>query len=1076
MCFSKIRYIILLILILAWITSCSGGGPISPITPGSTDDKIVGTVDSKPLDGVVSGLLGVYQVTINLENLKSEVTPARNLASIGDVALPDVTQYFISTPCRDCFAIENIGLSSDNELLITFKMKHPYTADSPRKDLDVFDVRGIMILPGSTEFTAIPYIDIDGDGFVDAAPKGAFDTLVNADGYTYHYDDVASTLFGLDIEGNLNPYRLFFTENNPDPDIDGSPIPWNKMAQGAPFDKKIYRIKYPDGGGSFSFVFVIESAYGQSALFGIPPGEPGSRTNPMYFNPEFNRKEAYRVIVNPFTDIIGGDTNSHAILTIMVEDWQNSQAPGWDMQDPSSIRYRSDVASVKLSVPDISNVLYSKTVKDSGNGTRQNPYIYTFDVYNDQAAAPGDYIGLLAATDQYEEDARVIQGSTPAIKFANFTNYQAVKFTVVEPGANRAPIAVADANPNPVDHNQTVYLIDEDSYDPDTGDSITLYEWDFNYDGSTFTVDSSSSQPNQASTSYQNTSGSDIQVTARLRVTDTHSATNEMNVVITVHTQSVNNVPPVAVANANPNPVTSGRTVQFIDILSDPMDPPGDYIALFEWDPDIYDGINYVYSSDQPNMSTHVYMNTGLDPIQFTARLRVTDSYGGTDTDDVTITVNPNQLPTAVCDATPNPSRGGIEVHFIDHDSYDNDPTGRIIKYEWDFDYDGVTFDIDSESPNADQAYHTYENTGPGNAIFTAALRVTDNALTTDICTVDVTVEPNNPPVPAGYAVPNPVRALENTTLHAESSTDPDPGDSITKIEWDYEYDGAFNADWSSTNINDTTQTTYQNTTGGPIQKTAVLRAYDESNIYDDAEVVITVNPPLTPPVITHTENKAVNNTGKTFTYKGCNINASQISWGGLSSWDFTQYGTTNTYTEEFINPNAAEFSEYLPDYPAATTIFKVPGDLGINYAPRYYDNTGNGYQCELGQESSAVGPGSGFKFDNPVKIPFPMQMMYSEFKVATGMIMDLLGFTMQFQIDSVGYGEVKTEHGTFVCLLMRTYLIVSIQGMDDEEYVTYEWLADDGMKIATATTQNFDSMTFIPNGTVKCARLTSHN
>ena len=47
---------------------------------------------------------------------------------------------------------------------------------------------------------------------------------------------------------------------------------------------------------------------------------------------------------------------------------------------------------------------------------------------------------------------------------------------------------------------------------------------------------------------------------------------------------------------------------------------------------------------------------------------------------------------------------------------------------------------------------------------------------------------------------------------------------------------------------------------------------------------------------------------------------------------------------------------------------------------------------------------------------------------------------------------------------------------MDDEEYVTYEWLGDDGMKIATATTQNFDPITFVPNGTVKCARLTSHN
>ena len=1074
----NIRFILkiaIIIVALAMMVGCSGGSRNPIITSPSQGDKIAETGNlSTPLDGVANGLLGVYQISIDLKSLKSEITPARNLTSIGDIAVPDITQYFISTPCANCFGIEKIGLDSDNNLLITFKMKHPYQDTSKRRDLDVFDIQGIMILPGSATFSTLPFIDIDGDGFVDEAPKGDFNTLLNADGYTYHYDSVAQTLFGLDIEGNLNPYKCFFTENNPDPEMEGNAIPWHKMAQGSPFDKKTYKVKPPSGGGAFSFVFVVECSYGQSALFGIPSGDPGARDNPKYFNPEFNRKEAYSVKISPLTDLTAGDTNSHTMVTSKVEDWQNSQVPGWSLDNPSSIRYRSDVASVTLSIPEISNILYTKTAADTGNGTHLNPYVYSFDVYNNQSAIAGNYTGLLAATDQYQEDGRVLYGATLAIMFANFTNYQAIKFHVVEPGANQPPIAAGSANPNPADHNQTVNLIDTNSSDPDVGDSISLYEWDYIYDG-TFTADTSSAQPNQASTKYQNQTGLDIQVTARLRVTDTHLSTNETDVIITVHTEDIHNTPPIAIANANPNPVTSGRPVSFIDILS--YDPdPGDSITLYEWDPNIYDGINYEYSSDQPNHTSHVYLNTGLDPIQYTARLRVTDNHNATGTDDVTITVNPNQLPIAVCDATPNPSRGGLNVHFIDHGSYDQDPTGRIIKYEWDFDYDGTTFTPDTSSPSPDMAYHIYDNTSGSDVIYTAALRVTDNALTDDICTVDVTVHTNNPPIAVGSADPNPVYSDNDTTLHAENSSDPDAGDSIVKIEWDYEYDGStFTADWSSTNLNDTVQHAYHNGTLNPIDITAMLRVSDQGGLHGDKEVVITVKPPIIPPVITHSENKAMNNTGKKYTYKGFNMQSSQISWAS-GIWDFTTFSTTNTYTEEFINPDSAEFSEYRSDYPAATTVFKTPGDTGMAYAPRYYDDTPNGFQCELGQESSALGPGMGFKFDSPVKIPFPMEMGYSEFKYATGMIQDLLSFSMSFQIDAVGYGLVTTELGTVVCLVTRTILVVTVQGMDDENFVTYEWTADDGRKIATATTQNFDPITYIPLGSIKGARLFSQS
>ena len=1165
------------------ISGCSGGGKTPAMPDMPSGDLIADSNNGTAIEGIAIGLLGVYQISIDPGTMESEITPSRKLGSIGDIALPDVTQYFISTPCGDCFNIDALGITDEGYLDIIFKMKHPYQDTSKRKDLDVFDVRGIMIFEGDTTFSALPHIDLDGDGFVDSPPKGNFEKLANADGYTYHYDNVALDLYGLDIEGSLNPYRNFFVENNPEADYEGVFIPWHKMAQGSPFDKKHYLIKLDDGGETLNLIFVIEASYGQSALFNIPSVDPGSRMNPMYFNPEFNRKEAYDIRVDPIENLTAADLHSETTVTIHVEDWQNSQTSGWNMEDPGSIRYRSNVASVYLNVPEISATLYTATTPDSGNGTHLNPYVFSFDVLNDQGAPEGEYTGLVAVMDQYQEDGRTVYGISPSVMFTTFTNYEAITIIAEEGFVNNDPVAVGSANPNPVDSDQTVNLIDEDSYDPDDppdyiakyewdfdisngvlftdsiateinqaqtsysnttgsdieitarlrvtdshnatdttdvivtvhsttntppvavgsavpnpanhnqsvnlidsdshdddpGDSIDLYEWDFDDSNGVHFLDSVSSTSNQAHPIYQNSTGSDIQITATLRVTDSHSAPDTTEVVITVHTEQTGNRPPIAIANANPNPITSGRWIKLLDILSyDPDDPP-DYIDIYKWDVDIYDGVDWDnpdFESHDANFPEYQYFNTGLDPIQFYARLRVYDSHGLWDDDDITITVNPNQLPVAVCDADPNPTRGGIEVHFIDSDSYDPDPLGEIIKFEWDFDYDGITFDIDHTSPNPDDAYHAYDNMTADPVIFTAALRVTDNALTTDICTVDVTVDPNNPPVAVGYADPNPVIAEFVTTLHAEGSYDNDPGDSITKIQWDFEFGGSFDFDEESTELTDTFEYIYHNATASPIDVTAMLRVFDESDLFNDFAVIVTVDPEMPIPVITHTENKTVNNTGLTFTMKSFNTQAMNIEWSGIEYWDFTAFGTASTYIEEFINPDGAEFTEYRGDYPAATTVFKAPGSAGFNYGPRYYDNTGNGFQCELGQESSLVGPGNGYLFNNPAKIPFPMDINYTEMLFANGMIADTLAFSITFQMDAVGYGLVKTELGTFNCLLVRNYTIVSVQGYDDEEFVTFEWLSDDGRKIGTATTQTFDPMTYIPLGSIKCARLTSHN
>ena len=93
--------------------------------------------------------------------------------------------------------------------------------------------------------------------------------------------------------------------------------------------------------------------------------------------------------------------------------------------------------------------------------------------------------------------------------------------------------------------------------------------------------------------------------------------------------------------------------------------------------------------------------------------------------------------PVAVLQADPPSVHLGDSVTLDGLSSYGS--FGRyLIKFEWDYDYNGATFTPDyNETPPGDKkAEHTYDTNGP----HTAALRVTDNSELTDIATCTVNV------------------------------------------------------------------------------------------------------------------------------------------------------------------------------------------------------------------------------------------------------------------------------------------------------------------------------------------------
>ena len=123
----------------------------------------------------------------------------------------------------------------------------------------------------------------------------------------------------------------------------------------------------------------------------------------------------------------------------------------------------------------------------------------------------------------------------------------------------------------------------------------------------------------------------------------------------------------------------------------------------------------------------HTYNNTGT----FHPVFRVTDNESKTATKQLDVRVGPPGSPTVAASASATKGTAPLTVNF---GGTAIDPGGTIVKYEWDFDGDGI-FDFSSTtSPNTSFTYS-------GSGTFKGVLRVTDNNGNTSFDTVEVTVD-----------------------------------------------------------------------------------------------------------------------------------------------------------------------------------------------------------------------------------------------------------------------------------------------------------------------------------------------
>ena len=183
---------------------------------------------------------------------------------------------------------------------------------------------------------------------------------------------------------------------------------------------------------------------------------------------------------------------------------------------------------------------------------------------------------------------------------------------------------------------------------------------------------------------------------------------------------------------------------------------------------------------------------TGAGALTCSLTVTITDGHGLSSGPSTAVTVLPTVAPDPVPQilVSPDPSLCGEPMAFDGNTSFHSNPDRSIALYEWDFDYDGSSFDVGATGATAAHGYGSRSNP------VTAALRVTDDGAPPRSALATRVVHPgelNRAPVAdAGgpYAV-NPGGVLE---LNGLGSYDPDApcGDAIAFWDWDLDANGGY--------------------------------------------------------------------------------------------------------------------------------------------------------------------------------------------------------------------------------------------------------------------------------------------
>ncbi|MCX6646105.1 MAG: PKD domain-containing protein [bacterium] len=810
-----LNYIVAMVFLFILIGCSSGGGSNNPAAPSTNPESETGQsaldlTDSNPdsaldrnADSYNHSLIGYFEVYINPDTGESEIVPVREAE-----AHWNILKFMEKGPCYECFKFLGIQRSDHDSWLIGFQVTNPFTPP----EITAFDVRGIMMFPGSKTFSVADLKAPDlnaGDSFI-----------LNADGFTtlFNPSTIGNGPLGLQgyFKGNLatnqfpdcdlNPFKRFISNN---------PANTRNALYGGGSAFAIYDVIFSTG--PFVFGYAIDANWEPAIVQPV--------TDPMTdFALTANCPEPWKIDVTE-EPVGAGLTNAggQTMLTIDVYDWQGKdshktpvvECPGifigaldatFASDYPGYSRWQALVDNQLLAEPGPYECLIS--VEDNLNGPPQDwldltaYQIITLEVgetnvvakagFDPESPAPCQDIiffddgsfdlsgGTIINWEwDWENDGTYDATGIEAVHQFETADIYYVRYkvtsdsgdtgetVVVVPIVNALPTAVAKADKTGALPGTSIMFDGSDSFDNDCGgNSIITWLWDWENDG---IFDASGDIASHVFTNvgvyYVN-----------LSVTDDEgdSAGLAEPLMITIDTS----LPPVPVPDFNPKPATICVDLTFTGEAS--YDPDGGNIQSYKWDFD-HDGLY----EEQGMTVVHKWNYPGDYPI----RLKVTDDEGqeGVMATPMMISVQ-NILPVAIASA-PEAAGGKWWVNapltFSAAGSFDPDCGGQsITKYEWDWENDGVFTDTGIS------IQHIFDQV----QVYDIQLRVTDDEGATNILeeplSIDIQVQ-NLPPVAKGKADPNPQYVCMPIHFSDDGSYDQDIG-PVVKWEWDWNIDGIF--------------------------------------------------------------------------------------------------------------------------------------------------------------------------------------------------------------------------------------------------------------------------------------------
>ena len=317
---------------------------------------------------------------------------------------------------------------------------------------------------------------------------------------------------------------------------------------------------------------------------------------------------------------------------------------------------------------------------------------------------------------------------------------------------DKAPLAVLTATPTMGYAPLQVTLDGSGSSDPDSGDRVVQYVFDFgDGTGSTQTTPS-------ASVSYKKGT-----YTAKLTVKDIAGASSN----VATQTITVLNNPPTAAITANPTTQGKGKAVAFDASGSGDLD--GDPLTYTF---DFGDGSATVTQSGTG--TSHTYVKSG----SYTVSVQANDGTDSSNKATTTVSIT-NTAPTAALAATPVRGTVPFSVTFDASGSSDPDTGDQVLFYHFDF---GDGSSVDASQP---MVSHSYTTAGSYNA--TVKVYDNENAPSANVGMAMITADPGNVAPTARLSVtPASGTAPLTVTLDATASSDPDAGDSVASYSFSF--------------------------------------------------------------------------------------------------------------------------------------------------------------------------------------------------------------------------------------------------------------------------------------------------